>query len=387
MNPKEVYYEPKLTQFLYNKASYLKKPLGGTFELSPVCNLACKMCYVRKTKKQVQESSRKLFSVDDWLKIAKKAYDSGMLYLLLTGGESLLYDGFKELFEKLDEMGFVLTINSNGILIDDEWIKFFKKHTATRINITLYGASNETYFKLCGDPHGFDKVKTSILSLKENHIPVKLNCSLTPENAGDLDKMIKFAEENELIIEVNTYMFPPIRRDASMIGKNERFTPYEAAFYQLKRYRLQYGEEQYKTYLQGIVNDVVEPIGLDECGIDLKDGKVRCRAGSASFWITWDGYMTPCGMVPEPKIDLYENDFNEAWKKIVTLTDNLKLSGICKDCENRQMCHSCVAMAYAETGGSDGVPQYLCKMMKELKSIANNQLNDLNKKHLKGEKC
>lgn len=379
MNPKEVYYEPKLTQFLYNKASYLKKPLGGTFELSPVCNLACKMCYVRKTNKQVQESTRGLFSIEDWLNIAKQAYDAGMLYLLLTGGEPLLYDGFKELFEELDKMGFVLTINSNGILINDEWIDFFKKHTATRMNITLYGACNETYLKLCGDPHGFDKVKKSILSLKENKIPVKLNCSLTPYNANDLEKMIVFAEENELIIEVNTYMFPPIRRDSSMIGQNDRFTPYEAAFYQLKRYRLQYGEEQYRVYLNAIINDIVEPMGLDECGIDLKDGKVRCRAGKSAFWITWDGFMTPCGMVPEPKIDLYQNDFHEAWKQIVTLTDNLQLSGVCQECKNNQMCHSCVAMAYAETGNSEGIPQYLCEMMKEIKSIANDQLKQLNK--------
>ncbi len=49
MERKEVNYEAALTQYLFQKASRARLPLSGTFELSPVCNLNCRMCYVRKT--------------------------------------------------------------------------------------------------------------------------------------------------------------------------------------------------------------------------------------------------------------------------------------------------------------------------------------------------
>ena len=79
-----------LTDYLYAKACKMRIPLNGTFELSPVCNLACKMCYVRKTQKEVMESSRGILKLDDWRKIAIEARKAGMLEILLTGGEPLL---------------------------------------------------------------------------------------------------------------------------------------------------------------------------------------------------------------------------------------------------------------------------------------------------------
>ena len=36
-----------------------------------------------------------------------------------------------------------------------------------------------------------------------------------------------------------------------------------------------------------------------DCSADLDEG-VGCRAGSTAFWLTWDGRMLPCGMMPCP---------------------------------------------------------------------------------------
>ena len=47
--------EPRISKYLFAKASKSKIPLSGTFELSPCCNLDCRMCYVRKTKQEVNE--------------------------------------------------------------------------------------------------------------------------------------------------------------------------------------------------------------------------------------------------------------------------------------------------------------------------------------------
>ena len=116
---------------------------------------------------------------------------------------------------------------------------------------------------------------------------------------------------------------------------------------------------------------------MDESCYDPIDGKVRCRAGKAAFWITWDGYMLPCGMMPEPKVDMYKIPFEDSWKQLTQKTENIRLSGICEKCSNRGICHSCAAMAYAETGEFQKVPIYLCEMMDAMKKIAEMELSNL----------
>lgn len=208
MKQPERYVEPRLTQYLFDRASRTLTPLSGTFELSPVCNLACKMCYVRKTPAEVAASPRPPVGLIQWLSIAEQARDAGMLYLLLTGGEPFLWQDFWPLYERLSTMGFLISINSNGTLLDEARVARLAEHPPTRINITLYGAGNETYEALCGRSGMFDRVDRAITLLRQAGILVKLNCSLTPHNAGDLEGIVSYAAERDLILEVNTYMSP-----------------------------------------------------------------------------------------------------------------------------------------------------------------------------------
>ena len=375
MEEKKIKNEAGISSYLFDKASRKKIPLGGTFELSPVCNFSCKMCYIRKTQKQVRESKRPQMNCEQWLELAKQLKEEGMLYLLLTGGEPFLWPDFWELYPKLHKMGFLISINSNGSLIDETVVERLKKCPPTRINLTLYGASDETYEALCQTKGVFDKVDRAITKLKEANIAVKLNCSLTPQNAGDLEKIVAYAKEKELILDIATYMFPPLRRDASMVGQNERFTPEETAYYNLKRYYLQYGEERYIQYLENLMAGIVPPPGLEESCTDPVDGSVRCRAAKASFWITWDGWLTPCGMMNEPKIDVTAKNFKESWKELVAVGESLALSGVCTTCKNNRICHFCAAVALAETGTASGIPKYLCQQMTAARELAAQQLS------------
>lgn len=377
MDVKELRVETPLTNYMFSKASSAKIPISGTFELSPVCNFQCQMCYVRKTRAEVAAHDRPLMTVERWLEIAREAREKGMLYLLLTGGEPFLWPNFWKLYEKLSRMGFLISINTNGSLIDEKAIERLKKMPPTRINITLYGAGDDSYERLCGVTGAFAKVDQAIRKLREAGITVKLNGSLTPENVCDLEKCSLYAKEQGLIYETNTYMFPPVRRDESMIGKNKRFTPKEAACYRLKSYRLQFGDEMYAKYLQSIEDGYVPPLGLDESCIDPQTGNIRCRAGKAAFWITWDGWLTPCGMMTKPKVELKGKSFGDAWKELTEISGKLGVSGACLECKNRKICHSCAAMAIAETGDSAHVPKYLCEMVLEMKNLASEQLTGL----------
>ena len=112
---------------LFAKAARNHIPLYGVLELLPLCNLNCDMCYVHLSKQEMQ-SQGGLRSVDEWISFAHQMKDAGTLFLLLTGGEPLLFPQFKELYCALKDMGMILTLNTNGTLINEEWAEFFAKN-------------------------------------------------------------------------------------------------------------------------------------------------------------------------------------------------------------------------------------------------------------------
>lgn len=360
--------------YLFLKASEQKIPLSGTFELSPVCNFSCRMCYVRKTQKEVDCSERPIMQYEDWIRIAEEAKQLGMLHLLLTGGEPLLWPDFWKLYDRLVDMGFLVSVNTNGSLIDDQAVKRFLKRPPRRLNITLYGASDATYKRLCGVDGVYSEISETIKILKQHSICIKLNCSLTPDNAADLEEIVAFSKEIDVPLQVADYMFPPIRRNASMIGQNKRFTPKEAAYYRLKTYRLQNRREVYLEHLKRIVKEEGIPLGLDNSCEDILDGIIQCRAGRSTYWITWDGKLTPCGMMHTPAIDVKNKIFETCWDLLVQQSKQIRLTGICNNCSKRSICHSCAAMALAETGEFSRIPIYLCEMMNEMKMLAQKYL-------------
>ena len=88
------YIEPQITEYIFHKATVEHRPISGTFELSPICNYNCRMCYVHQSEEKLRKQGKKVKPPRFWLDLAKQAKKEGMLYLLLTGGEPFLYDGF-----------------------------------------------------------------------------------------------------------------------------------------------------------------------------------------------------------------------------------------------------------------------------------------------------
>lgn len=347
---------PAATEYLYRKAAAAGVPLSGTFELTPVCNMDCKMCYVRLSR-QSQEAIAPLSDADRWLQLAKSATDAGMLYLLLTGGEPFLHPQFRQIMESLHKLGLLVSINSNGTMIDEAAVAWLKRCPPVRINISLYGASDDTYARLCGNPQGFTQATNAIRLLKEAGISVKLNCSLTPYNAADLPAMVEYARKNNLILQVATYMFPPIRKDEAMTGKNDRFSPEDAAYYMAYADYLTLGPDRFAA------QSCPAPTDMEEGCADLGDG-VRCRAGKCSFWVTWQGTMMPCGMFPtKGNPNVFAIPFADAWSQTKQATANIHLPAKCAGCSAKDICRACAAMVITESGSFDHVPQYRCDMI------------------------
>ena len=354
--------EPRITEYLHAKAAQRGVPLSGSFELTPCCNMACKMCYVRMTRAE-QEAVAPLRTAREWIELGRTAKEKGMLYLLLTGGEPFLRSDFREIFQSLHALGLILSINSNGTLIDEETVAWLRKTPPSRINITLYGASDETYGRLCGDPKGYTRATKAIRLLKEAGICVKLNCSLTPDNASDAEEIFAFAKREGLIVQATSYMFPPLRRDETMVGVNDRFTPEEASYHAARIVRLMNGDAQFLERMKQGLPPI--PSETEDCSDTCEGEGIRCRAGKSSFWVTWTGVFLPCGMMPlQGAPNVFAEGFDRAWEYARAYAQAIRLPAKCASCEARNNCRACAAMVYTESGHFSAVPQYRCAMTK-----------------------
>ncbi len=353
---------------LFIKAAQTGTPLAGTFELTSRCTLDCKMCYIHSRANDIAVKEKEK-PTEWWLDLAKKAHEKGMLLLLLTGGECMLRKDFEEIYLACKKMGFLVSVNTNATLIDEKKIKFFKENPPQRMNITLYGMSRETYGNLCGVPEAFDKVIRAIKSLKEAGINLKINYTVTPENKEDLLGASDFADEMQIPFQCVTYLFPPLRACGGC-SKSTRLSSEEAAekSFNLQKHRL---GDDFDTFLEHKKKNEKTTDYFDDCKEEGE--RIKCRAGSTTFWVTWDGKMTPCGMMLEPVAEI-GNDFKKAWEKIRKEREEIILPAKCVNCQYKQYCDVCAAIAYAETGRFNGVPEYVCQKAKAYAELVSQAL-------------
>ncbi len=281
--------------------------------------------------------------------------------LLLTGGEPLLRKDFEEIYLNAKKSGLLVSVNTNGLLIDDSKVRFFADNPPQKLNITLYGASKDTYRELCGNGEAYEKVTDAIIKLKKSGVNVKINYTVTQYNRHDAEKIYEFARELKIPVQTVTYMFPPVRAG----GEADRLSPEEAAKALFDCHMVDWGKEKFTKHLNAKAN-IVRKLGEIE-----SDGEIiPCRAGLSTFWVTWDGKMSPCGMMTTPMFDA--DNFNEAWECTKKSRKSIFLPSECLNCELRNYCDMCAAVSLAETGEFSKVPEYACKKAAHYKKLCEN---------------
>lgn len=345
-------------RMMINHAGEKKIPINAGIELLPLCNMNCDMCYVRLSREEMEQQGR-LRTVQEWLSVAWQMHEAGTLFLLLTGGEPLIYPGFRHLYLSLREMGFLITINTNGTLIDEEWASFFGAYKPRRINITLYGADEQAYESLCHYPGGFARVKKGVRLLREKGVEVKISGSLTPQNAIDLGRLFLVGHELGVPIHIDTYMLPAAREHVLPFHEQARLSPEDAARARVRAFALMMGREDFLDFA------TVQIYRVEHMSPVQRLNRMTCLAGSCSCTINWQGQMRPCVVMTNPAADVFELGFEAAWKKIRQETEKIVLSDTCTACKLRPLCRTCAASALLETGRYDGVPEYLCQYSNE----------------------
>lgn len=339
---------------LFAIADKKRTPLYGVLELTPLCNMNCDMCYVRLDKEEMDARGR-IRTLDEWLNLAKEMKDAGTLFVLLTGGEPLLYPYFKELYLQLRKLGMVVTVNTNGTLINEEWVEFFKIHKPRRINITLYGADDNAYTNLCHNHGGFNKTINAIKMLKENKLDVKINGSLVKANADDCVKIIDIGKSMDIPVKIDTYMYPAKRERIDTKVYDSRLDPISAANYRIEILKKEIGEDIFKHYLEEMIKIV------DNTKLIDKPKCMSCKAGKSSFVINWQGMLRPCIVMDSPERNAFEIGFRKAWEEIVKEVDMIRTSSKCNMCKFKNICNNCAAATLYEEGSYEAVPDYICQ--------------------------
>jgi len=341
---------------LTRKCALLGIPVSGTFELTPRCNLHCKMCYIRMTPEQMALVGREMTAAE-WLSTARQARDAGMAFLLLTGGEPTLRADFAQIYEGLMEMGLSISINTNGTRFDGALRALFHRLPPAQVNITLYGVSREGYEALCGDGDAFDRVSAALDWLKSEGILVHLNTTMTKYNHPQWTQIEEFARVRALELRMTSYCFPPARRSICDACEDYDRLPPEAAgrliaddiLWREGPAAIQQRAENIDTPLQqGCELDIGEPM--------------KCMAGKSQFWVNWNGTMTPCGMLDTPSVTLQGDNFAAVWEQLKQETDAIRLCPDCSSCAESATCMNCAAVTYTETGCFSGKPVYVCEM-------------------------
>ena len=337
---------------LCRKCAALGIPVSGIFELTPRCNLRCKMCYVRLTPEQMAPIGRER-TAEEWLEMGRQTRDAGMAFLLITGGEPTLRSDFCQIYEGLAQMGLSISINTNGTLLTPELRALWHRLPPAQVNITLYGTSREDYDALCQNPDAFDAVVDALDWLKSEGILIHLNTTIVPTNYHKWVDVEEFAKARGLELRMTTYCFPPNRRDCSCF---ERLTPEQAGELIVKDTYFREGAAAIKLRAM----DLDTPL---QRSCELDNGEpMQCMAGRSQFWITWSGQMTPCAMLTQPGVQPFADGFTSAWAQLQAACEPIRLCPECADCPERKSCMNCAAVTFSETGRFDGKPEYMCRL-------------------------
>ena len=352
-----------LERRLLDRAKLSGTPLNGSLELLPLCNMNCDMCFVRLSRSQMEAQGR-MRTGQEWLTLGKEMADAGTLFLLLTGGEPLLHPDFKEIYLGLKKLGMIITINTNGTLIDKEWAAFFGENKPRRINITLYGADAATYGKLCHYPGGFDKVTNAVRLLRDQGVDVKLAGSMTPANVHQVDELLGVAQELEVPLHMDPYMMPGVREREMPFNMQSRLLPEDAAAGCMRYVRKYMGAEMFQQFREQAL-----AVADREITSAQEPCPVSCMAGRCSFTVNWQGMMRPCVIMSQPEVPVFEIGFQESWKLIRESFGKVRFSPKCSNCRLRHLCRTCAAASMLETGDYLGTPEYLCRYAEQTECI------------------
>ena len=342
------------SEYLEARARKQGIPIHGQFELTPLCNLNCRMCYVHLNAAQLR--SRPLLTVEQWKDLIHQAFEGGMFQAVLTGGECLTYPGFDELYLYLHSLGCQVDILTNGILLNEERIRFFRKHPPALIQITLYGWDEESYEHVTGQQM-FRVVRENILRVKEAGLPLLV--TITPNSflGEDVFETIRTARSFSDNVFINTSLFSPPEEPWRLAESDDPDIEFYAKI-------LRFDKELRGIQLHERPLDELPPPG--GCSDVCQERGLECGGGRSGFVISWKGEMRICNRLA-PRSYPLRDGFDSAWRVIHEAAVSWPRIPACRGCAYETVCSRCAAeiLKYGDPGNR---PAALCERTRYMAS-------------------
>ena len=339
-----------LYYYLKGKAWEAGTPISGLFELTPRCTLDCVMCYVHLFKNQMRKPE---LTTEQWMSLIDEACDAGMLFATLTGGECLLYPGFRQIYEHLQSKGVLVTILTNGTLLDEDMVNWLSERSPQRVQLSLYGSSPEGCGRVTGAPEAFYKVDKAIDLLKMANIPLDVTITLSKQMLPDFESILRYCEKKGISnFHVNSCPFDSREETQRSIDNFAPCLEDQIGSVRIlkKVFEKKYGQE----FFENLAHEAEKRANN---GSTMPKKGVPCSAGRNSFSINWEGKMIPCSIFDfSGQFPLIEG-FQNAWIKLNSKCVEYNNPVECIGCTYFGTCRSCPAGHFLKVGEGHANPE------------------------------
>ncbi len=333
--------------YFYSREMRIRGQLYNvSFELTPVCNLSCKMCYVRMSPERAKEEGGVLPS-SKWIDLAKQVNELGVFYLALTGGECTLHPEFREIYSACYDMGLNVIVMTNASTIDEEMVSFFSERPPALIDLTLYGFSYDTYERVCGNGNAFMRVLHAVDLMQKARLEIQLKTTITKEMVADFPLIARYAKERGIKLRYNSTLKANRECDYETVTLNE------VDYDEMLRFQTEASNLTNEEFREA--NEVVIPEN-----IKIRQKGISCAACNSSCHINWRGEMTPCVTFDPVRFDVKNVPLKDAWERMKEWGKEIPEIIECQTCRYYLRCKHCIALHWGDTGEFGKVSPRLC---------------------------
>ena len=328
---------------VHREVNATRIPVNGTIELTNRCPLVCSHCYNNLPMNDAFARRAEL-STDEHRRVLDELADLGCLWLLYSGGEIFARRDFFDIYDYAKRSGFLVTLFTNGILIDERVADRLAALPPFAIEITLYGRTRETYERLTRIPGSFDRCMRAVDLLLERKLPLKLKTVAVSVNRHEVFDMKTFADERGVEFKFDSMINPRI--DCSQAPLGVRLTPEEIVELDLRdAARI----EEWRRLANDFPN---------EPRAELYD----CGGGVNSFAVDPYGNLTICVLSHVDKFNLRRGSFAEGWDFLLhnVRSKTITRPSKCTACGVKSLCGMCPANGELENGDPEAPVDFLC---------------------------
>ena len=336
---------------LHQRQAGQRVPMQVSIEVTRRCPLECLHCYNNLPMGDMDAKQREL-TKEEHFKMLDELVEMGCFWLLYTGGEIFARKDFLEIYTYAKKKGFLITLFTNGTIINEQIADYLVEWPPFAIEITLYGRTRETYEALTAVPGSYDKCLRGIKLLKERGLPLKLKTVATSINKHEVVAMRQFAEE-ELGVEFKMDGQINPRIDCSQSPLAVRLTPEEVVALDMSSPK---GVSEYRKLIE---RDLV-----NQPSLSLTDTVYFCGGGMNSFAINAYGEIGICVISQQETFGIRDVGVKEVWEKSLLQLRNRKRTRMtkCVECRIQSLCGMCPANGELENGDRESPVAFLCNV-------------------------